>query len=129
MGVIVTLSVDKESGSIGDTFTFSGHLSLDGQLFEYPVPIDLLKDGSIVGKTTTNVKTGNFSLAWAADAPGAFNFWAVAHTPAAIESNRVAVKVAEAAPAPEWSEWLLIGIAALVPAFVVVAIIGLSAKR
>ena len=93
--MLLSLAVDKTVGDVGDVFNFTGKLSLNGEIFQWAVPIQWLCNGTVFGETTTNPETGDFANSWVAPEPGTYVFYARARTPAIIDSNRVTVTVRE----------------------------------
>jgi len=70
----LTITVDKTSGYVGDTFTFTGYYTIDGK----PYPdreIVLYKDGVEIGRTKSDID-GAWTIKWTADSAGTFTFYA-----------------------------------------------------
>lgn len=68
----LSISSDKSSGYVGDSFTFGGNFRYNGN----PVSgatVRLLRDGVEVGRTTTD-SAGNWSIRWTADFEGMYTF-------------------------------------------------------
>jgi len=72
----VSITVDKREGIIGDVFTFSGTVLVNG-VGTPGVPVMLYRDGVVVGSAVTDVG-GIWSIPWTADVSGTFTFHAEA---------------------------------------------------
>ena len=76
MAYVLTITVDKTTGVVGDTFQFVGVLGYDSE----PVigeRINLVLEGvGVVGTTTTRTSPipGYYSISWVADRAGALTF-------------------------------------------------------
>ena len=68
----LTIDVDKESGYIGETFTFTGNLTLNGSPVE-GVIVKLLKNSVEVGSDVT-ASDGTYEISWIADEVGTYKF-------------------------------------------------------
>ncbi|RLI83298.1 hypothetical protein DRP04_01835 [Archaeoglobales archaeon] len=70
----LTINVDKESGYVGDTFTFYGTLTENGN----PVSgatVTLYKDDSSTDLTDVTGDDGSYSIQWVADQIGSHDFY------------------------------------------------------
>jgi len=72
----VSIAVDKTEGLIGDVFTFSGTVLVDG-VGTPGVPVMLYRDGVVVGSAVTDAG-GIWSIPWTADVSGTLTFHAEA---------------------------------------------------
>jgi len=68
--VTLTISVDKTEGRVGDTFTFTGNLSWDGEPIGF-IPITLYVNGVAVGTGETDAY-GNYRIAWTPTEAGTY---------------------------------------------------------
>lgn len=75
----LTLTVDKTTGYIGDTFGFSGYFTQDGAAI-VETYVTLYRDGVAVGTAVTDSR-GFYSISWVADVTGTFTFHTEAPTP------------------------------------------------
>jgi len=69
---VLTINVDKESGYVGETFTFTGNLTLNGSPVE-GVIVKLFKNGVEVGSDVT-ASDGTYEISWIADEAGTYDF-------------------------------------------------------
>jgi len=75
----LSISVDRNSGYVGDTFNFSGTFSYNGT----PVSgarVALLRDGIEIDSTYTGTN-GSWKISWTADREGTFTFQAEGEIP------------------------------------------------
>lgn len=70
----LTINVDKESGYIGDAFTFYGTLTQDGTPIS-GATVTLYKDDVSTGLTAITNIYGNYSITWTADTVGNHTFY------------------------------------------------------
>jgi len=72
----LTINVDKTEGRVGDTFTFSGYLTQNGEPITYTY-VTLYIDGKAIGAAMTD-ENGRYEAPWIPTEPGTYK----AHTEA-----------------------------------------------
>ena len=78
--VALTLTVDKTTGYVGDTFVFRGKFTQNGVAVVGAI-VTLFRDTIAVGTATTD-SVGAYSIRWTANVTGSFSFHSEATTPA-----------------------------------------------
>jgi len=73
----LTINVDKESGYVGDIFTFYGTLTQNGDPIS-GVTVTLYKDNTSTDLTDVTDDNGYYSIQWVADQIGSHSFYAEA---------------------------------------------------
>ena len=78
----LTLTVDKTTGYVGDSFIFTGNLSYDGTTMP-GITITLYNGLLSTGLTGVTDADGNYAITWVADAVGSVSMHTEAQVPIA----------------------------------------------